>query len=1247
MKERVGRDSSNRKVMNNDWLNAVKQEAEKTNKFLLKEFCQQLLDYLSQGKNNIHFGREKCIEFIGCCLEKEAPQICLHAIHGFEFLVSEEENCTKCSIQDKHDFILYIIDSFQNASPLIERECVNGIRIILNFIRSYNDILTVPILYDNTLLDPNEIEYFSSLLILVEYHTSLIDNLSESPDRMLQRIFVLELHDLMTSLLPRNIRFYQPFIDFVWKKYSPGVLSFLGSPIIDVRCVTIILKLVFFISPLYALRSVSETHIHRLTLCQTVNERMDLLIVLKELLNASTLISLIFPPWIINQSTIQEQVIDDSDLSLFRKILSIIIDCTSSDDRLLVNKAYQCLNHCLEQLFNFISQPKFHQDEQRHIYRTYLKYGCYVIGPPVNTDDFIAHMKNEQENDNNSNDDEKNLSLSSSSTTTERVMFYLHHLKLLLKTIKVMNVADFDDALLQFSSFISSEYTSKTSNSSASDIIVANADGIYAATIWVLWYGLHRHIQQLFGPINGNHITYSKTSFMSDIMNCGMMIYIDPEWMNNLYEQCHDNFDFMQYVPEQSKVILYQMFSEIRQFNIPAVNSIQICGLTEIRQAKCIGVYAVMLNISHALDFFQSEFQSSITNDNMINARLIETHQLVFSGLKVLFKLAVVTGHSNSACSVLQRVLQIIEHNFDIKINYTNDLLILKRQPQYHSNKITGKHKQYHLHYGDVMAISFILELIIKDIQICPSVMYKFILRCCIYLLMLEQICCSVTKDKTTLTDAERLETNENTFPSATNTSSLLQLAAIDKTGHINEKFCAPILQALSRRVDKLYNVATRLLDLDSLLEFLEQLRVLGVTQLTKEDNSFHHSSTDFFPINVIIDKLGEMSLDIITSLRPRYHVCKVWSFISQLFIQIATHKDIGIAKRSINHMHTHLRSYLSVRPEYKNFHMNEEFFKPFEHLICTEQCDSIVENQIFNSICELVEFNTNNIKSGWRSIFACLKTVRIEQKQQNVHATDENKFELRRMNASVEILAAFINCDNLNVISSAAIDCLSCLFRYLREPDPWTSEKNGSFDELSEQDSHSTDIRNKIEMIIPALNMLTKFMHIFIDCYSSPSSQYIFSTKKRSRYFESISFTYCTFINYSSDFLTHIALLNEDFFLNEFNKIDLQEQIMDFLQMFEKNLEKDIKYLSEDFDSIDKTHLLSVWSYMIEGLTDTIFSCPNRYIIKIIDHYFEILTKTSENVNYQFSIYLVVCVIIPLVQSFVCSTFLKKPSLR
>lgn len=171
----------------------------------------------------------------------------------------------------------------------------------------------------------------------MEFQTNLIHELSRKSDQTIQRIFVLELHDLLIRSLSRTIYFYQPFIDFVWywnehwkeksfrkfsffrKKYSPAVISFLGSPIIDARCIMyvknnssdphlrrtvyryffdfcflsnlnerkfsfsrIILNLIIFIAPIGSLRSVSETLFQRLCLSQTTNQRSDLLIVFNE-----------------------------------------------------------------------------------------------------------------------------------------------------------------------------------------------------------------------------------------------------------------------------------------------------------------------------------------------------------------------------------------------------------------------------------------------------------------------------------------------------------------------------------------------------------------------------------------------------------------------------------------------------------------------------------------------------------------------------------------------------------------------------------------------------------------------------------------------------------------------------------------------------------------------------------------------------------------------------------------------------
>jgi hypothetical protein len=164
-------------------------------------------------------------------------------------------------------------------------------------------------------------------------------------------------------------------------------------------------------------------------------------------ITSRSLISLISPPWIHSIDAT-----NDSDLSLFRKIISIIAECSSSDDRILVNNAYLCLNHCLEQLIKFCDDAIFvDNEEEQAIRKIYKKFGYPIVPLSIETNHFLNLIKNEKININE-------VHLKPESSTLEKVNYYIYHLKILLKTSDqqhITTVSDFDDALLQFSSFIS------------------------------------------------------------------------------------------------------------------------------------------------------------------------------------------------------------------------------------------------------------------------------------------------------------------------------------------------------------------------------------------------------------------------------------------------------------------------------------------------------------------------------------------------------------------------------------------------------------------------------------------------------------------------------------------------------------------------------------------------------------------------------------------------------------------------
>ena len=119
-----------------------------------------------------------------------------------------------------------------------------------------------------------------------------------------------------------------------------------------------------------------------------------------------------------------------------------------------MNNAYLCLNHCLEQLIRFCHEALFFDDdEERAIRRIYKKFSYPIVPPVIDTASLLNLFR-----DDKNRDEEKEISLTSDSSTLEKVQFYVYHLKSLLKSSDQQHIStasDFDDALLQFSSFIS------------------------------------------------------------------------------------------------------------------------------------------------------------------------------------------------------------------------------------------------------------------------------------------------------------------------------------------------------------------------------------------------------------------------------------------------------------------------------------------------------------------------------------------------------------------------------------------------------------------------------------------------------------------------------------------------------------------------------------------------------------------------------------------------------------------------
>jgi hypothetical protein len=134
----------------------------------------------------------------------------------------------------------------------------------------------------------------------------------------------------------------------------------------------------------------------------------------------------------------------------------MIAECSSSEDRTLVNHSYRCMNHCLEQLIRFCDEASFlDPEEEMAIRKLYRKFNYPIVPWRFETASLLHLFDTHSSQVEN---DELEVLLTGESSTLEKVQFYIHHLKILLKTSDqqhISTVPDFDDALLQFASFIS------------------------------------------------------------------------------------------------------------------------------------------------------------------------------------------------------------------------------------------------------------------------------------------------------------------------------------------------------------------------------------------------------------------------------------------------------------------------------------------------------------------------------------------------------------------------------------------------------------------------------------------------------------------------------------------------------------------------------------------------------------------------------------------------------------------------
>jgi brefeldin A-inhibited guanine nucleotide-exchange protein 3 len=246
----------------------------------------------------------------------------------------------------------------------------------------------------------------------------------------------------------------------------------------------------------------------------------------------------------------------------------------------------------------------------------------------------------------------------------------------------------------------------------------------------------------------------------------------------------------------------------------------------------------------------------------------------------------------------------------------------------------------------------------------------------------------------------------------------------------LDSKLLARIIGVLSERVDLLMEDAAAKLNLKSLLLLIEELCQLCHVQL-------NHLDEDNISLQChwVLHRIGEVMLRSVKTGRPLYHALHCWAIVGPTLLKAACSSDSAIAKTSVEILRSIISHVLQEQPEPLHFHFNETLFKPFEHVLCRENLDPDLQDQVMSSLCELVECWSGEIRSGWRPLFACLRRWPPPPQGPTDICSTSRLIHSENISTVKEVLAAFVQQGGSHplIFANAAMDAILCQLHYLK----------------------------------------------------------------------------------------------------------------------------------------------------------------------------------------------------------------------
>ncbi|XP_011347104.2 brefeldin A-inhibited guanine nucleotide-exchange protein 3 isoform X2 [Ooceraea biroi] len=808
---------------------------------------------------------------------------------------------------------------------------------------------------------------------------------------------------------------------------------------------------------------------------------------------------------------------------------------------------------------------------------------------------------------------------------------------------------------------------SDTSAETCALITIMNADGIYLATYAALLLNL-KLIRINYYHDEDRQIPVSEEQFVEEVHGSGVLVYLSATWLSELYQQvlaCNllEKCGYNRSSTENNALVnvltdvdgipgsqrggqLLSDYIRLERAQLsrsePTPEAEAGARLSRRVLTCCWG--SMMTVLTTGLNPPKEETNKGILNRDGGRRGVRDTVVLALEGLHKAATLSNILGLQNRCGSIFALLAKAACTEQSIsRITRKKDVLRLKLQ-----NRATNIHTSHALSMDVLLGRG--LELGSHGSDCWPHVF-----TCCLYVSKLEhdffgrnqnpslpkahqkkekkdiangdtknsqdrlRLNFNIVDDEETCVDVYSFLSSPYTQnPSSDTTPEIIQESNADSqfNGILPADYAAKIICVLSQQVDRLFEDAALKLNLRALCSFLTALCKASKAQLFKTTDGCKDNKRFWWRRNkprenemnvLLLARLGEVMLKCVKSGRPLIHIMGVWSILGPHFMEAACHEDRSISKKAVQCIHDSMAALLNEQIELPHFHFNEALFKPFENLLCLELCDSDVQDQIVSCICEFVETNRTEIRSGWRPLFGALRVASVGNSDSVESAP------------LLEVFRVFLSTDNTLVFANAALDCILCLLKHVRGigDNEAQSEENENIDSAESR---------RMRLCVESLKYLLSCSDILSSMYRMPACP-IFHSAQRIQV--------SMIPQYVDSIIPNLELTRFDKHIESLQEV-IPERSYDVLTpLIDKGAHTIVTLQSMDKPS----GILRVWYILIEGLASATMICPKRYQPHTLETLFHLLRDILNVPGPAFGLYCVNHLLLPMVQNWLRKT--------